>query len=489
MAEGDFMRISFSFVISVINILFVITAIYSERKKPMEIGMWILIMTFLPVGGFVLYLFFGRGLRFSKKKRFKIKKEYDDDYNSQIIAQKNLLRNKEFLLEDKNSQSYYDIIEMHINESNSILTDDNDIDIFINGTDKYTALIKDIEEAKETIHLLYFIIKDDVIGEKIVSLLTQKAREGVEVRFLYDHLGSYFTPAGMFNDLIKAGGKVNRFFPLKFGTYLRANYRNHRKVVVIDGKIGYLGGMNIGDEYMGRGKNKMIWRDTHLRITGSAVYMLQTRIMQDWYYSSDANDMGDELLGEKLFPTINSKGKIAMQIVSSGPDASGQQIKRGFIKMINCAKESIYIQTPYFIPDETFLESLQIAAMSGKDIRVMIPGVPDKKMVYRVTFSYIQELLDYGIKVYIYPGFLHSKMVVIDEEVSSIGTTNMDIRSFKLDFEVNAFIYNSKFSLKCAKIFENDMKISELVTMEWYKSRSIWNKFQEGFFRLFSGLL
>ncbi len=479
----------FSLIVSVINILFIITAIYVERKKPMEIGMWILIFTFLPVVGFVLYLFLGRGLRFSKKKLFKIKKEYDDEYNTQIIAQKNLLENKEFLLEDKNSQSYYDIIEMHINESKSILTSDNDINIFIDGKDKFASLIKDIEEAKDTIHLLYFIIKDDNIGRKIVDLLTRKASEGVEIRLLYDHLGSYFTPSRMFKQLIKAGGKVNRFFPLKFGTYLRANYRNHRKIVVIDGNIGYLGGMNIGDEYMGLGKNKVPWRDTHIRITGSAVYMLQARLMQDWYYSSNEEGISDELLGDRLFPTLEAHGKIAMQIVSSGPDASGEQIKRGLIKMINCARESIYIQSPYFIPDETFLESLQIAAMSGKDVSVMIPGVPDKKMVYRVTFSYIQDLMDYGIKVYIYPGFLHSKMVVIDEEVSSIGTTNIDIRSFKLDFEVNAFIYNADFSLNCARIFENDIKICKLVTSEWYKSRSVWYKFQEGFFRLFSGLL
>jgi cardiolipin synthase len=247
--------------------------------------------------------------------------------------------------------------------------------------------------------------------------------------------------------------------------------------------------MNIGDEYMELGKKKTKWRDTHLRITGSAVYMLQTRLMQDWYYSSSEEGISEELLGERLFPTHESLGKIAMQIVSSGPDASGEQIKRGIIKMINCARNSIYIQSPYFIPDETFLESLQIAAMSGKDVRVMIPGIPDKRMVYRVTFSYIQDLMDYGIKVYIYDGFLHSKMVTIDKEVSSIGTTNIDIRSFKLDFEVNAFIYDTDFSIKCAEIFENDMKTCELVTKEWYKSRSVWNKFQEGFFRLFSGLL
>lgn len=482
------MNISFvsvaSSIIFFMNLLFIIVAIYVERKKPMEIGMWILIFTFLPGVGFVLYLFLGRGLRFSKKKLFKIKKEYDDEYNTRIIEQKNLLENKKFSLEDKNSRSYYDIIEMHINESKSILTNDNDIKIFIDGKDKYACLIKDIEEAKYTIHLLYFIIKDDNIGKKIVNLLTKRASEGIEVRLLYDHLGSYFTPDGMFKDLINAGGKVSRFFPIKFGTYLRANYRNHRKIVVIDGNIGYLGGMNIGDEYMGLGKKKVPWRDTHVRITGSAVYMLQTRLMQDWYYAS--NEQG---ISVELFPPVKSNGKIAMQIVSSGPDASGQQIKRGFIKMINCARDSIYIQSPYFIPDETFLESLQIAAMSGKDVRVMIPGIPDKKMVYRVTFSYIQDLMDYGIKVYIYPGFLHSKMLVIDEEVTSIGTTNMDIRSFKLDFEVNAFIYDAGFSLNCSNIFENDMKICELVTMEWYKSRSLWYKFQEGFFRLFSGLL
>lgn len=479
---------AFEFIM-IINLLFIITAIYVERKNTVEISTWILIFTFLPILGFILYLFFGRSMRFSKQKVFKGKKEIDEKYSEFLFEQKYLLQNNKVIFRDANNANYYDIMEMHINASKSILTQDNDITIFTNGKDKYESLIKDIEEATESINILYFIIKNDNIGKRIVDLLTKKAKEGLDVRIIYDHFGSFLTPFSMYEDLIKAGGIVNRFFPLKLGTYLRANFRNHRKIVVIDGKIGYLGGMNIGDEYMDLGEKKTHWRDTHLRITGSAVQVLQVKFINDWYYCSNEKNINEEKMRKKLFPKIEQSGEIAVQIVSSGPDANGEQIKRGIIKMINCAKESVFIQTPYFIPDQSFLEALQIASMSGKDVRVMIPGVPDKKMVYRVTFSYIQALMDYGIKVYLYPGFLHSKMVVIDGQVSTIGTTNMDIRSFRLDFEVNAFIYDRKFSSKCADIFKIDMNKSKLVTMEWYKSRSTWIKFQEGFFRLFGALM
>ncbi|MDD3224252.1 MAG: cardiolipin synthase [Clostridium sp.] len=476
-------------IILTINFILTIVVIYGERKKPSETGIWVLIFTFLPVIGFIAYLFLGRTLHFSKKKRFRIKKEYDENYKKNLINQKKLLKTKEMITGNKIDASYYDIIEMHINESKSILTEDNDITLFIDGKEKYEALIKDIKNAKNSIHILYFIIKNDNIGKKIVNLLAQKAKEGVEVCVLYDHLGSFMTPFSAYKPLIKAGGKVNRFFPLKFGSYLRANYRNHRKIVVIDGKIGYLGGMNIGDEYMGLGKNKVAWRDTHIRLEGSSVLMLQVRFMQDWYHSSSENIKNEDMFNDDLFPKINSNGKMSLQIVSSGPDSQGEQIKRGLIKMINSAHETVYLQTPYFIPDEPFLEALQIAVMSGKDVRVMIPGIPDKPIVYRVTFSYIQDLLNYGIKVYLYPGFLHSKMLVIDDKICSLGTTNIDIRSFKLDFEINAFIYDEEFSSKCSEAFKNDMKISKEVTIDWYKKRSFFNKFQEGFFRLFSSLM
>jgi len=476
-------------LIYLINFFSIIVTLYFERKKPLTAVVWILVLTLIPLFGFIIYFIFGRNLRPTQKRIFRHKKEYDDSYTNKLITEKRLIDSKSSFFSDKNIEQYRDIIEMNINASRSIYSQDNALTIFIQGKDKYEALLKDIENATDTIHILYYMINNDNIGKKIVDLLTKKASEGISIRLLYDHIGSLHTPARMFNGLKKAGGNVYRFFPLSFGTYFSVNYRNHRKIVVIDGKIGYVGGMNIGDEYMGLHKRIKPWRDTHLRITGTAVHSLQERFLMDWTYASMKYDLNDDNIEAKLFPIPEITGTIGMQIVSSGPDSRVEQIKRGFIKMINSSKETLFVQSPYFIPDEPFLEALQIAAMSGVDVRVMLPNVPDKKFVYHATTSYIRDLLDYGIKVYLYPGFLHSKMIVMDGKVSSLGTSNTDIRSFILDFEINAFVYDTNFSQKCFEIFTNDMKICTLVTKDGYNSRGIPIKLKEGLCRLFSPLL
>jgi cardiolipin synthase A/B len=476
-------------MITLVNFIFVIITIFIERKKPVTALVWILILAFMPVIGFFLYLVLGRSLRLNKKRIFRLKKEYDLLYKSWLIEQKLLLDNRRIPFMDKNMEKYQDMIEMNLNISRSIYTQDNDVTVFIDAKDKYEALIKDIENATDTIHLLYFIINNDHIGKRIVDLLAQKAAQGVKVRLLYDHVGSFWTPFSTFRKLIRAGGMVSRFFPLRFGTYLRINFRNHRKIVVIDGKIGYTGGINIGDEYMGFHKRQKPWRDTHIRITGTAVYFLQERFLMDWYYASREEGMNEDSVLEKLFPPVEMPGRIGMQVVSDGPDSSDEQIKWGYIKMINSAKEKLYIQSPYFVPDDSFLQALQMAATSGVDVRVMLPAIPDKLFVYRVTTSFIKDLMDYGVKVYLYTGFLHAKMLVMDGKVTSIGTTNIDIRSFVLDFEINTFIYDTGLSRQCAEIFEADMKHCREVTREWYEARSRWIKLQEILCRLFSPLL
>ncbi|MFL0252095.1 cardiolipin synthase [Clostridium neuense] len=480
-------------IIYFINFISIVITIFVERKKPLTATVWIFILSLIPILGFLLYFVFGRNLRPNQKRIFRLKKEYDTVYNSWLIEEKYLLNNDDELFNDANIAEYKDIIEMNINSNRSIYSQDNEVSIFTNGKDKYEALLKDIENAKETINILYFIIKNDTIGRKMVDLLTKKAKQGVEVRVLYDHIGSFHTPSRMFDKLKKAGGKVTRFFPLSFGTYCSINYRNHRKIVVIDGSIGYVGGINIGDEYMGeaKGKYKKLrpWRDTHIRIVGTSVMFLQERFLMDWYYATKDETVNEDNRLKKFFHNRGGKGKIGVQIVASGPDLTGEQIKMGYIKMINSAKDRVYLQTPYFIPDDSFLEALKISAMSGVDVRMMLPLTPDKNFVYHATTSYIQDLLDYGIKVYLYKGFLHSKMVAVDGRIVSLGTANLDIRSFSLDFEINAFIYDTEFAEKCISIFEDDMKKSEIVTMEKYKARGTWNKTKEGFSRLFSPLL
>ena len=361
--------------------------------------------------------------------------------------------------------------------------------VYTDAKYKYEDLLKDIKEATSSIHMLYFIINNDDIGKKVINALAEKAKQGVTVRVLYDHGGSLFTPYKAFSPILENGGEVKRFFPISFGSYLRVNFRNHRKIVVIDGKIGYVGGINIGDEYLGLKRRLSPWRDTHLKITGSSVYCLQMRFMEDWYYACRDDFRYDDIM--KYFAPINEhdKGNTGVQIVSSGPDTNGEEIKRGMIKMINSAKKRILIQTPYFIPDEPFLEALQNAALAGIEVIVQIPSIPDKRFVYKVTTSYIADLLKFDIKVYQFPGFLHAKMMIVDDTICTVGTSNIDMRSFALNFEVNAFLYGEEFSNKCIKIFYKDLDICIQVTDEEYSSRSLFSKIEEGIYRLMSPLL
>jgi cardiolipin synthase len=471
--------------IYLLNFLTIIAILFIERKKPVTAFSWILLLTFLPVAGFIFYPILGRNLRPNEKKAFRLKMEFDNLYNKRLQKEHLISNNTTY----KHIFEYEALIKMNTCAGNSAYSEDNEVNVFTRGRDKFTSLFKDIEEAKDSINILYYIINNDKLGREVVKLLARKAKEGVEVRVLYDHIGSISTPHKMFKDLINAGGNVYRFSPVHLGTYTRINFRNHRKIVVIDGKIGYTGGMNIGDEYLGMHKRITPWRDTHLRITGSAVYALQERFLMDWSYASKNNKEQDDAKLSRFFPPIQPNGCVGMQVLSSGPDINGEQIKRAYIKMINLAKESILVQTPYFIPDDSFLEALKIAALSGVDIKIMLPGVPDKTLVYRATTSYFKDLLECGAKVYLYSGFLHSKMLVVDGKIVSIGTANMDVRSFSSNFEVNTFIYNSELSSQCSEIFEKDIARSKLLTKELYDKRGLMIKLQEGLCRLLSPFL
>ncbi|RLY70784.1 cardiolipin synthase [Staphylococcus epidermidis] len=268
---------------------------------------------------------------------------------------------------------------------------------------------------------------------------------------------------------------------------LRMNNRNHRKIVVIDGTIGYVGGFNVGDEYIGKSKKFGYWRDTHLRIKGDAVNALQLRFILDWNSQSTRDNLTYE---SRYFPDVDSGGTIGIQIASSGPDEDWEQIKYGYLKMISSAKESIYIQSPYFIPDQAFLDSIKIAALGGVDVNIMVPNKRDHPFVYWATLKNVASLLEAGVNVYHYDnGFLHSKTLVIDDEVASVGTANMDNRSFTLNFEVNAFIYDEGVARSLKQAFINDMKLSNKLTSEEYAKRNLLVKFKEGISQLLSPIL
>ncbi len=457
-----------------VNIFLIIAVVCFQRKEPVGAMAWVLCFIVLPVLGPVIYLVFGLGLK------HRTKKKYLEKANASLAFATNRQNAPE-------PEKYLHMIKYFENTAHSVFTDKNDVKVYTSAEKKYEDLLDDIKNAKETVNLLYFIIHNDEIGKKLLSLLADKAEEGVQVRFLYDGFGSIMTPYKTFRRLKNnPNGHVAAFFPLNIFSYSLINHRNHRKLAIIDGKIAYMGGMNIGDEYMGK-KRPTPWRDTHMRIVGQAVSEVQRIFCLDWEFTTGEDIKNNSaLFFKKPVPVGRS---LPMQIVASGPDSTCEEIKCGMIKMLSHAKDYAFLQTPYFAPDVPFLDAIKTAAQSGVDVRVMIPSVPDKKYVYYTTMSYMDELLAAGVRVYLYPGFIHSKTLVCDDEVCTIGTTNIDTRSFLLHFEINAFMYSREESVRNRNIFLADQEKSYELTMEIYKKRGIPNIMKEGFFRLFAPIM
>jgi len=468
-----------------INILFAILLVFFERRNPTTTWLWLMVLAFLPGIGFILYLFIGQDM--SKKKTFKLKEEEDKGIRERVLKQGKKIEEDEYSFSNPRFLEYEDIIKMHIQSSESYFSEDNHIEFYFSGAEKFKALLESIKKAEKYIYLEYYIMKSDGIGTKIIDSLTQKAKEGVEVKVLYDGMGGRKLKRGCFDELKKAGGEVAAFFP-PFAPFItpRINYRNHRKICIIDGREAFTGGFNIGDEYLGLSKKFGYWRDTHIKITGTAVEGLQWRFFKDWLFAAKK----DNVQWKIELPEKSKRGKAGVQIVSSGPDSKWASIKDGYFKMITNAKKRVYIQTPYFIPDDSIFEALKVAGLSGKDVKVMIPCKPDHPFVYWAGLSYIGELLEAGVKFYTYQnGFLHSKTFIMDDFVTSIGTANLDIRSFKLNFEVNAFIYDEDVNRRMVEQFKRDLKVCKEITIEEYKKRSNIVKLKESISRLFSPIL
>ena len=478
-----------SFIVTgilILNIFLAIALIFLERRDATSTWAWLLVLFFIPIFGFLIYLMFGRRLR--EKHLFRWEGRNKIGIDQLIDYQMSAIENSTFEFRKEELEKYKDMIYLHLRNNDAVLTQDNAMTVFNDGSDKFEALIQDLEQATNHIHIQYYIFRLDNLGKRILNVLERKAKEGVEVRLLFDDMGSRGLYKRHFHNLIRLGGKVEAFFPSILPLInTRLNYRNHRKIVVIDGATAYIGGFNVGDEYLGQVKKFGYWRDTHLRIEGSAVHPIQTRFLLDWNQASAEKDIE---YNEQYFPAIPRKGDISMQIVSSGPDSEWEQIKDGYLKMIFRAKKYIYIQTPYFIPDVSFLDALRIACLSGVDVRIMIPNKPDHVFVYWATYSNVGHLLKAGAKIYIYDnGFLHSKQIVIDDEVATVGTANIDVRSFKLNFEVNAFIYDPIAAHQLAELFEQDLLVSRELTLETYQQRSFTIRLKESIAHLISPIL
>ena len=474
----------------VLNILLAIAMVISEQKSVQSVLAWLSVLVFLPLVGFILYIMFGNGLGIRTRRMLKRTNMINIGNRKELEA---IIKEHKYEFDEKTSklmQKYDELITFNYNWANSVLTENNSIQFFADGSKQFEALKKDISLAKNHIHLDYYILAHDKFGKEIINLCTQKLKQGVSVKIIIDSLGSLKTRKRHFKKFINAGGEFREFFPpiLPFKMLnFKMNYRNHRKIAIIDGKIGYVGGVNVRADHLGCDKKLTPWRDAHIRLEGLSVLALQSTFLSDWRFSTNDKKYPIKYLKKDYFPEPNLDGKCPVQIIASGPSNNKAEIKNALVKMINMAKKSIKIQTPYFVPDQVYLDSLKLAIASGIEVKLMIPKIPDKKLVYNASLSYVRELVELGAKVYLYKGFLHAKTMVIDDEICTIGTCNSDNRSFYLNFEINAFIYNEEFTQTVLKSIENDIKNS----VEFKKGVTIprFRRFKMALSRLFTPLL
>lgn len=496
MSIGGFLFLSY-LTISYIAGAIISMSIILENRDPARTVTWLLIFILLPGIGLIIYAMFGRNIR--KRKLFKTQqlassmkedKVFENIEKIERIAEieKTTINVNKLLNQDIEDYSKKRVISLLLNTGKLPFTTNNKISVYIDGNQKFKNLLEDIKNAKDHIHLEYFIIKDSEIGRELKDLLIQKSNEGVKIRILYDDVGCwrFWFHREFFNEMRDNNIEVVPFLPAKFPIIGgKLNYRNHRKIAIIDGKIGYTGGINVGDEYMGKNKKFGYWRDTHIKIEGTSVYMLQMIFLIDWYYTTK------EVITEDMyFPTPKKCGNSMVQIIASGPDSDWEAIRYAYFSAICQAKKSIYIETPYFIPDESILIALKSAALSGVDVRIIFPKIADHKMVNNASYSYFDDILKSGGKVYLYTkGFIHSKIMTIDDKIASTGSANMDLRSFMLNFEINAFIYDKEIVDRMTRDFFNDLDDSEELKLEEFSKRKLSTKVRESISRLFSPIL
>lgn len=475
-------------IVFVLNIILAITVVFIERKNPTSTIAWLMALFLLPIVGFVLYLFFGQS--FYRDRMFKVKIEEDEVLTNLIQYQKKELFSQEMKESEPVPDAYKRMMVMLMESNQALVTTNNVVRTYVDGDEKFQDLLEAIRGAQDHIHMEYYILKDDEIGNEIFAALTERAQAGVTVRFLGDGLGAAGPKGKFFEAYRAAGGKLAFFFPSLFSiSHPRINYRNHRKIAVIDGKVGFIGGFNIGDDYLSRIPEWAPWRDTAVRISGNAVLTMQIRFFLDWNYASKDDTVDYD---PRYFPDLPQPAGtgVPIQIVSGGPDTYWNPIKESYLKLITLASESVYIQTPYFIPDESIMDALRMAALAGIDVRIMMPAKPDHPFVYWAGYSYIEQLLEAGVRAYTYDtGFIHAKTIVVDEVAASVGSANWDVRSFRLNFETNAVMYDQAVAKELKEYFLSDLSVCTELTQERFSSLPRIIKIKQSVSRLFSPLL
>lgn len=480
-------------VLWIINVIFAVWTVFRSRRSVVATWAWMLVLTILPGIGFILYLFFGRQL--SQDEIFAIQKEQKETRNHYLNQQKKMLQEYDLLPRKERVPRARMLTELNLNNDDAILTFANHVKVYTDGAELFDQMIEDIKNAKVTVNLEFYTFYADKLGHRVLAALEQAAKNGAKVRVIYDTSGSRGTKPAFFDHLRELGGQAQPFISTSkkhWFTTPRLNYHLHRKLVVIDHNTGYIGGFNIGDQYVNQSKKFGHWRDTHLRVEGQSPILMEVRFAMDWNTSTRRTSLPKFELDElKNFivdrKDIESDNNVAMQIVASGPDNQRYGIRRGYEGIIASAKEYVYIQTPYLIPEDSILESLIIAANSGVDVRIMIPCMPDHPFVYRATEYYAKYLVAHGVKVYKYnDGFIHAKTMVSGSNISSVGSANQDFRSYTLNFEVNSFNYNPLLTKELKEIFEKDLEKCTLLTNEYFAKQSSWLKFKQYFSRLLS---
>ena len=469
--------LNFIYVVYKIIVILAVIHVILDNRQPAKTMAWTMVIYFVPVVGIVFYLFFGINTR---------KERYVSDRSMNQLTKRSMLEfaeQQDLQLPEKHKP----LIDLFINQNLSLPFKDNQVDILTDGYQFIHHLLADIHQAKSHIHIDMYIIADDALGELIADALIDKAREGIEVRLIYDDVGCWNVKHRFFERMREEGIEVRSFMPVRFPSFTsKVNYRNHRKIIVIDGKVGFIGGMNIALRYV-QGTGKQSWRDTMLRVRGGAVYALQRSFLMDWYF------VDRTLLSDRKYYPNNISGEsnnCLAQVVTSAPVTPYPEIMQGYVRIITGAKNYLYLETPYFLPNESVLFALKTAAMAGVDVRVICPRQSDAKFVEWASRSYLREVMEAGVKVMLYEaGFLHSKLLVCDDMVSTCGSTNVDFRSFDNNFEANIFFYDQDLALRIKDVFLEDETQSVLLkdTPEW-TNRKILTRLWESLTRMLSPL-
>jgi cardiolipin synthase len=471
-------------ILYLLTILFVCLMIVFENRSPVKTLSWVLVVLLVPFLGIFFYIFFGQNYR--KQKIFSKKNILDlEQLTSYAAVQVNSLPDR-MMLESEAIRGKVQLMKLMLNNNKSALTEFNKIEILIDGENTFPAMLDAIHEAKSFINMEFYRFESDILGTKFCEALMIRARAGVKVRIIFDDVGSWSLSNNIIKRMRESGIEIFPFMPVRFPWLTnKINFRNHRKILVTDGTKGFVGGLNIADKYLHGIQGIGNWRDTHLVIKGEAVATLNSVFMVDWYFVSDIllSDEPGHLDFEKV------PDRCWIQMASSGPDSDWANIMQVYFSAIATAKKSIYISTPYFSPDESILNAMKTASLSGVDVQMILPDKSDSVVAYWNTRSYIEELMEAGIKIFLYnKGFNHSKYILVDNVFASVGSANVDMRSFDLNFEVAALIYSESFAGQLLEIFHDDILHSVRVEPEEWAKRKKTARYKESLSRIFGPL-